>query len=907
MPFQVCEVWEEKGDTHGRPDYTLRINGRTKFFLEAKSPSDQLSSDDIFQTKRYAWNAAGRDVFFAAISDFEHFKLFDASLVPNKKSPLDGEALNLIYNEYAAKIDTLWELSRERVAAGSLDQFLKTDPKALRQRKPLDAAFLDSLTDWRQQLASAIYSRNPDLDVHQLNEVVQRLLDRIIFIRIAEDRKVIERRQLLEVAEDWEQTGSRRNIMDFLLGLFREINENFNGEIFKPHPCEKIKVDSAVLARIIRELYPPEGNYLFNEVPVELLGSVYERYLGSTLATTGKRVSIERKPELRKARGVYYTPQYIVDYIVKGTVGRLIKGKSLRQIEKVHILDPACGSGSFLLGAFQFLIDYYIRYLSENPKEARQDPLFPDITHDEKGELHLSVVRKAEILRNNLYGVDIDPQAVEVTMMSLYLKSIEGERSLLPPKHRLLPPLTGNIRCGNSLIGPDIEKDKALTPEDRRRVSPFDWNSDDNGFGDILKSGGFDAVIGNPPWGGDIDAEIEYFHSQYPATTQDHTDSFKLFIELGLRLVRSGGLVSMIVPNTILRQRRLRDVRRLLFGNSILSVADLGEDVFKGVVAPSCVFVVSKAAPGRREVHLRDLSRVSPAERTKLLLEETTKLDHVVKQRILVDNNELASRKSEIPVQDFVIPLSNVAEFKFKDAGINYQRVHVGMRAKGNSDLAYRLLYEGRQERSVDRMFWKGSDIGRYWIAESTCRFCRPDTKPRKNEVVHLNRDIYNIVPKILLRQTADVIIATMDYSGVWFGRSVISVVKQSGEYKPEYLLGLLNSRYLRNVYEALVHESGRVFAQVKLSNLAQLPFRKINFDDSTDKAMHDRIVHLVQRMQELNKSRGSNAAKVRPAFLEALERQIAETDAEIDNLVYDLYGITDEERKIIEGSTSTR
>lgn len=221
------------------------------------------------------------------------------------------------------------------------------------------------------------------------------------------------------------------------------------------------------------------------------------------------------------------------------------------------------------------------------------------------------------------------------------------------------------------------------------------------------------------------------------------------------------------------------------------------------------------------------------------------------------------------------------------------------MRVKGNSDLAERLLYEGKQLRRLDRMYWKGSDIGRYWISESTQRFCRPDTKPRKNEVVRLNETVYNTTPKILLRQTADTLIATIDYRGVWFGRSVISIVKESGDYKPEYLLALLNSRYLCNVYDELAHESGRVFAQVKLSKLGQLPFRKIDFADLAQKKRHDGLVALARRMLELNNKKHSS--KLARSELDRLEREIAATDAEIDNLVYELYGITAEERKIIE------
>lgn len=223
------------------------------------------------------------------------------------------------------------------------------------------------------------------------------------------------------------------------------------------------------------------------------------------------------------------------------------------------------------------------------------------------------------------------------------------------------------------------------------------------------------------------------------------------------------------------------------------------------------------------------------------------------------------------------------------------------MRVKGNSDLADRLLYEGKQQRSADRMFWKGTDIDKYWMSDATKRFCRPDTRPRKNEVIHLNEKVFDKVPKILLRQTADTPIATIDYRGVWFGRSIIAIIQQSDRYAIEYLLGLLNSKYLRRAYEELVHESGRVFAQVKLTKLSQLPFRKIKFSIPAEKGQHDKLVALVKRMIELNRRRHSG--KLAPSALGRTDREIASANAEIEKLVYDLYGIPDDERKIIEGT----
>jgi hypothetical protein len=229
------------------------------------------------------------------------------------------------------------------------------------------------------------------------------------------------------------------------------------------------------------------------------------------------------------------------------------------------------------------------------------------------------------------------------------------------------------------------------------------------------------------------------------------------------------------------------------------------------------------------------------------------------------------------------------------------------MQEKGKGDLADRLLYEDKRQRKQDKMYWKGTDIDRYWIAESTLRYCRPDFDDfiRPNEVIRLNEDVYRAVPKILLRQTADHIVATIDYRGVWFGRSIIAILPtRKSDYKIEYFLGLLNSRYLAWLYHKLVHETGRVFAQVKLSKIKQLPIRRIDFDNPTDRTMHDGLVALVERMLEL-----SRELRVLSQFQaeqrQALEKEIARTDREIDDLVYRLYGLTEDEIEIVKSQQS--
>ncbi|MCK4594213.1 restriction endonuclease subunit R, partial [bacterium] len=316
------EVLVEEGETSGIPDYALRIAGQTKLFIEAKRPAESLDNvKHIMQAKSYAWHSSS--VFIVALTDFEEFKLYDATLEPDQHAPERGLIWSLRFDEYSDNLDKLAQLSRDEVEAGSLEKLLLRDKESKHLRTTVDEAFLKLLTKWREELAKSYKKHTPALDTYVLNEVVQRLLDRLVFIRICEDRSILSERSMEELVRYWRLEGKRRDLMrDHLAPFFHRQNRRFNGEILQPHPCEIYPLDSDLLANIVENLYFPESPYRFDWIGVEILGTIYERYLGKTLHVTAKRAKLEEKPEVRKAGGVYYTPTYIVDYIVRQTVGK---------------------------------------------------------------------------------------------------------------------------------------------------------------------------------------------------------------------------------------------------------------------------------------------------------------------------------------------------------------------------------------------------------------------------------------------------------------------------------------------------------------------------------------------------------------------------------------------------------
>jgi hypothetical protein len=317
---------------------------------------------------------------------------------------------------------------------------------------------------------------------------------------------------------------------------------------------------------------------------VEDIGYLYETF-------------VSQDPALRKAGGVYYTPQYIVDEIVRQTIGKQIAGKTPKEIEHLSILDPSCGSGSFLLGAYQFLLDWYLNYYYQqrlaNPTDRSLEKV---LTPNNQ----LRTEEKKRILVQHLYGVDIDMQAVEVTKLSLALKAMEGETEatintqLRIFKSKVLPNLDTNVVCGNSLIGHDFyEKDIFLTPKEQRKINTFDWKIT---FPKPIKRGGFDIVIGNPPYVQPTLVDkysYEYISNHYHLKL----DLYATFIEKSLSLLQSQGMLGYIVPSLFLKGVKYSILREFINNKAeSFQVTEQGDKVFEDVKMPTCVFILKKGA-----------------------------------------------------------------------------------------------------------------------------------------------------------------------------------------------------------------------------------------------------------------------------------------------------------------------
>ena len=487
------EVSPEEKVSRDRVDYGLKINGKTVMFVEAKPVKADLDKH-IEQAVRYGFNR--KDVPFIMLADFEGIMLFDTTIKPNFKNLKKGMKLAIPWKEYLSRFDELWILSKEAVLAGKLDELIKIKPK---DRLTIDKAILEDLEGWREKLAKDIYKNNhtlfnsgdPDKDGTYLKEITQKILDRIIFMRFCEDRNLSNRPTLKSIFADRnEAVGTKA--MTLVDEEFKHYNYIFDSDLFGTREWDgKIVVDIKPLKEIIVATYDP---YLFDVIPLEVLGNIYEQYLGYTIKLTEHQAKYELKPEVRKAGGVYYTPKYIVDYIVKNTVGKVLEESTPAKIKKLSILDPACGSGSFLIRAYEEMLNYY-RGLKVKGDKILDGQADFGIRGDGK-ERELTIWEKAEILKRHIYGVDIDEQAVEVTKLSLMLKMLEGEQGLVAGRN-VLPMLDKNIKCGNSLISGDSQELFKYFGKDYWKVKPFNWKEEFKHI--MVDEGGFDVVVGNPP------------------------------------------------------------------------------------------------------------------------------------------------------------------------------------------------------------------------------------------------------------------------------------------------------------------------------------------------------------------------------------------------------------------------
>ena len=739
-----------------------------------------------------------------------------------------------------------------------------------------------------------------------------------------------------------------------------------------------LAIDDKALKEIFQGLYYPDSPYEFSVLPADILGRVYEQFLGKIIRlTAGHQAKVEDKPEVKKAGGVFYTPKTIVDYIVEGTVGRLLEGRTITQADRLRILDPACGSGSFLIQAYQRLLDgYRDRYVAGGP-EKRMKGRRPVLYQAAGGEWRLTTAERKRILLNSIYGVDIDPQAVEVTKLSLLLKVLEGESGEILTNQiklfheRALPDLSGNIRCGNSLIGSDFYDGAQLNllgDEDQYRINCFDWEKE---FPDVFKTsvpsplkgkgsgggeprGGFDAVIGNPPyiriqtmkeW---APLEVEFYKRAFTAAGKGNYDIYTVFVEKGLSLLNSRGRLGFILPHKFFNAQYGEPLRALLAeGKHLSGVVHFGDaQVFSGATTYTCLLFLEKAgADACRFTKVDDLEAWQKTDQGTEGVIPAANVTAAEWNFTVGRGADLFEKLRRMPVK-----LEDVTSRIFQGIKTSADKIYIVEEKERETGTSGRIKIHSREKNAE---FWlesdllhpliKGGDSRRYHLQRTNRLILFPYALREKgssglipesifksryplswsylfaNKLFLENREEGKMrgtqwyaygrtqaldvmpLPKIFTPDIAACSSFSLDETGdVFFTGGVAGGygIFASSESSREYLLGLLNSRLLEWFLRKTATQMRGGYYSYEARFIRHLPIRPIDFADTADRERHDQMVALVEEMLALYR----RLAAARTDHEQTnLQRQIDATDRRIDRLVYDLYNLTDEEIRIVE------
>ena len=919
-------VFEDSIKINGKakaPDYAFRIGGQKKFFVEAKKPSVDIENDKApaYQVRRYGWSSK---LGLCVLTDFETLSIYETRTKPDRnQSASIGRVKYYHYSDYIDKWDEIRNIiSKKAVCYGCFDNFVHDTNSIVDKRgtSPVDDEFLKEIDNWRILLARNIALRNDDLSIEELNYAVQLTIDRIIFFRMAEDRGIERYKTLFNLLD---KPGIYKNFAK----LCKKADKKYNSGLFhfeqeKDNPLGidtytlTLTIDDKIFETIFKNLYYPKCPYEFSVISPEMLGNVYEQFLGQTIRLTkGHQAKVEEKPEVKKAGGVYYTPEYIVKYIIDHTVGKLIEGLSPNKISKLRFIDISCGSGSFLIGAYQKLLDYHLEYYSKYKKY--QDKYY----ESKNGQLRLTINEKKRILLNNIYGVDIDVNAVEVTKLSLLLKVLEDEnKDVLEQQQtlyqeRALPNLSNNIKCGNSLIGTDILSD--LSVEEATKINPFNWKDE---FPDIINNGGFDAVIGNPPyfnidtWGTNSKRK-NYIKKHYNTVYQDKTDILFYFISKAIELSKNE--IGYIISNAFLFADKGDKLRNFILDNAPMSQIVNFEkyEVFHKASINTCIIFLDKTKTDNivNACCLSEL-KYNTNKLTKLLNNSNYYFNiplnpddvfPIKPKKILDINNKIDLNKT--PLGDLLFIGKGMETgankiFTFKEYPKQFPNNFVKKRVDVSSIKKYFLppskeyvLYV----EDVEEFKELPNSIKDYLKSNKQKLSNRADKKRREtakwwNFNFPLHENLYSL-PKIFTNYRNRESKFALDCNNEYLGFTNTTIIfSNNDKINIKYVLSLLNSDLFDFRYKSIGKLATGGSYEFLPNGLSKFCIPEISLEEQKP------FIELTNKIINLNidlfKTKTPNTKRL-------LEDQIRNIGDNINDLVYKLYDLTEDEIKIIEES----
>lgn len=920
---------EDAAHANKKPDYAFRIGGETKFFLEAKKPSVNIleKRGPAFQARRYGWNGNHAIVI---LSNFEDLSIFDCGYRPTDEQEASfARIASYHYDELVEHFDELDRLiSRKAVAGGSLEDITANEQAV---KVPFDDMFLSQISSWRADITLDIYNHYSVKDWGELEQFIQTLLNRIIFLRVCEDREFENEGELLRITTYEE-----------LRDVFAVADAKYDSGLFSYLDDSPWKISDALLVDIFQDLYYPNSSYDFNVVQPHVIGHIYEKFLSERVFVEDGRVRFEATPEAIESNGVVPTPKEVTDAIIANTLFDVVL--------PCRVADICCGSGNFLLSAYEYLVSKELaRVIAEEDSsvELIEKPSGPD----------LPFWRKRQIMTDSIYGVDLDPRAVEVAQLSLSLRLLEGctkeELDTFRKKtgKKLLPDMSGNIKCGNSVVGYEYFNFDASAADDievLRAIRPFDWKSE-------FPFGEFDAIVGNPPYirvqklAKFIPKEYGFYKSGYcklKIASAQLLDKYMLFVERALGLLAGEGKLGMIIPNKFMTIATGKQLRTLLTSRyHIARIIDFGTvQVFPGRSTYTCIII---ATPNdlpefaRRRVHSLPEFIETPTEGgltypSSDLSEEAWSFPPEALSRHFASIKERCSSLSEIANIFVGLQTSNDSAYiieplyetngmlAFRDFRGRFSKVEsalcrpclldVGFEPYGTPEpnrmiifpydfkdgtatliplerveseypnaYAYLRSIQGVLERRAFSNRSKGNDWHRFGRSQSLNKF---SGKP------HIIWPVLSVGPRYVIDKSGSVMF-TGGGNGPYYGLELKEGVLESIEYVQAALCYWLTEELVRNktsMFRGDYYAHGKQF-------IAGLPIRRIDFGVAAEADLHLKVTKTVQKLNALVNQRAATSNR---ADAELFARSISATEKTLNGIMDKLYNISpDLEREV--------
>ena len=913
-----------------KPDYTFRLFSERKFFLEAKKPSVKIESDNepAKQIRRYGYSAKLK---ISALSNFEYLAIYDCSEKVVPSDDVNKCRINFFhFSEYAEKFEKLkYLLGQKTVYTGEFDKEWEHIEDKLKLHG-VDKLFLNQINEWRILLGNQVYQHKQIISETELNDLVQSYLNSIIFLRVCEDRNIEEYQTLLNFA-------NKQNFKA-LIRKFYEADKQYNAGLFTQKYKEKIiETSQSVFWDIIKQLYYPESPYSFSVFASDILGNIYEIFIAQKLIIIDDQVFLQNKPE-HVNRDIITTPVNIIKDILRQTIIPFCQGKTDKEIINIKTADIACGSGAFLLEAFQLLNDILIDYYFHNaPSKLIQ-------TSVNTYKLPFRIKRK--ILENCIYGVDKDYNAVEAARFGLLLKLLEQEDiSTISGTSPILPELSNNIIFGNSLITPDnCPKGK----EDE--INPFD-------FADLR----FDVLIGNPPYMTTEDMknitplELPIYKDQYESAFKQF-DKYYLFIERCIMLLNSNGYLGYIVPSKFTKVGAAKKLRELLSKKKLVNqIVSFGANqIFLGKTNYTCLLIIQNIehevtqyyeVKDYKDWRIRNISEdhYDTVECSELSLESWVLVPKYLKPcfiSILNQSQKLGDLIGEDNIYNGIQTSANniYIHTPIKEDKKYYYFIKDNKQWKIEKQLTrpYYQTSSGNDNLNTYRPFEPNSFViypykkvkykiefikilklrKNYPKAFKYLNYYKKNLSNPKRDIKpepetsnewyrygrHQSLDKCDVPAKIIVGVLSQGNKYAIDYYGTLISSGgtagyCIITIPEDFPYSIYYIQAILNSKYIEwfsSLYGE-VFSGGYIARGTKV--LKRLPIHIINFDNYEEKELHDKITRIQQELISKQEEIDQNTGNKRK--LTVFQRRFNFLKTDMDNCLKKIYNLEELDKKI--------